>query len=115
MKIVLFKKDSIYSIGEIKRRNREAGHSFFAINQKATFNIRACLKVANISTITLGSACLFITSDRTAKATPRRYTIRMIVGDGSIQDVNGLQYYATRNEALRDMYDFARWLREGIV
>ncbi len=90
------------TIGQIKRANREHGHTFFEPPEMRFFDSR-------IGRAVIGGR-FFISSERAGDDHPRLYTIRMARDDGSIEDVGEFQGYRSEGAAKAAL---AKALRSG--
>jgi hypothetical protein len=84
-------------IHEIRKANREAGYHFFDPDTLRFFDSR-------IETVTNGRK--FLTSEQfhgSTESGPRKWTIRELQDDGSIETVSEFQEFASKAEALEAM------------
>ena len=85
------------NIEQVKRRNRIAGYHFFDADTMRFFSSRVHLDVYGDG--------YFVTSERFVtyypeyRAEPRRFTVRRIEADGSIETVSDFQAYGSRSGA----------------
>lgn len=81
------------TMADVKQRNAEIGHHFFDADTLRFFSSRIGGQ--------LFGGRYFITSERYDQTTPRRYTVRLVNPDGSIDTVGEFQQYATLDAARR--------------
>jgi hypothetical protein len=81
------------SLHEIRKANESIGHHWFEPDTMRFFD-------SKIETGVIGGR-YFVTSERPDPDTPRRYSVRMVQDDGSIDTVGEFRAHATFGDAER--------------
>jgi|TARA_R100000081_G_scaffold91208_1_gene68411 hypothetical protein len=90
-------------MNDLRLFNAQAGRYFFSPNTLRSFGSR-------IQDLPPYGGCVFVTSEADFYGTARRYTVRVMAKDGSIDTWGGFRDYGTRAEAHRE----AKWLGEQV-
>lgn len=93
------------SMGDVKRANRAAGQYWFSPDTMRFFDCRL--------ETTLRHGCLFVSSER-REGDSRRYTVRLVTPDASIDTVGEFQEHATKAQALKALEAYAATIAEGV-
>ncbi len=80
------------NMSEVKQANKETGHYWFSPDTMRFFK-------SKVET-DLISGCYFVTSEK-GPSGPRRYTVRMVNTDSTIDTAGDFQGYATKLQALK--------------
>lgn len=96
-----------YNLDDIKRANANIGHHWFDPGANRFFHTRVSPTIYHV-----GDRSLFISSEcREPGETPRRYSIREALADGSVHTVGEFMAYATRARAIAAI----RAMQKGMV
>ena len=85
---------------EVKQHNLSQGQKFFDKGTMRFFRSRT-------QTIPPYGGCIFVTSEQYSSASPRLYTVRAILHDGSIRSLSDFQEYKTYAAAHAAARNFA--------
>ena len=88
------------TITELKARNAEAGQHFFDREAMQFFN-------SKVETPIYGGR-FFVTSERMETTYPKRYTVRVALNDGSIEEVGEFQEWLTLEAARAEAKVYAK-------
>ena len=93
---------NVSTIQAAQRLNEDSGSHFFSPSAMRFF---ACRVHSN-----LYRGCVFVTSEKSSWDS-RKYTVRAIKADGSIETVGEFQGYETRSQAHTAAQNFAKTIR----
>jgi hypothetical protein len=78
-------------VGQLKYLNESNGYHFFDKDTMRAFNSRIHSEIYG--------GCVFVTSEKQSYRHDRKYTVRIVHTDGSIETVSSFQQYSTRYAA----------------
>lgn len=95
------------TISEIEEMNRQAGRNWFDLERMKSFNCK-------IETEVIGGR-YFITSDRMTVHIPKKYTVRMVVENGHIENLSKFQQFKAKKEASAWLLEYLKTQKEGLT